>query len=683
MLGAGASGAALLDQCLARLRELGQSVERTRKLSEGFNWTIPPAPPSSPALQVSPTKSSFTTAVPSPVKAIIEDIFQSSVMSVRAPSRCHECHGPLSSYHKGYPHGIDACELEHYELCKGSIEEGKDRGGHFWRGCPHDFEPADVRGGEFGDVGYKSGGLGMGEDEFSDPSNGLGEHRTSNSPGSPSQKSPTHKSNQMHSSKEDLLLEAEMAELKLMEERNKKLEEVRKKKQLANEEFDRLSRQSSGEGARLKHAMHDNLQYQSETLRASNRVQPQSRREQSGYQGPSIGEMRQDPNTSRKVDSMMGKVREVPAFSNIASPGQIYPQPRLKARHTQPYAHEDTARSGGDNTSPRQDSGEALYKMVTKIDMYGSEYKELVKVSPRPRSVQNLVIDGEDGWSYDQHTGCLYRTEKKYQSPGQQKVVFEQRRSGSSQDRTRQPRRVGQTPYQAHSEERFPGIVPLDNNQPDEREGKLPKSIASHARDMPVEYAKSATAKNINFAMYMYGAISEIHSSRIGISPPLEPGVLEAKLQHLLNVIHVTCMNASPTDFKPVGWSVGRTYHNLVQAKIDSGRESWVDFEKYHRSSPHAAEMIAAEREHRAALNRQPKQEKQPEKKGEKRGDQDKPVCNTWNDFEEEGKCRYESEHPGEKCNRLHECRYCKKKYPGNRTKHQERFCKRKLEDDK
>ena len=147
-----------------------------------------------------------------------------------------------------------------------------------------------------------------------------------------------------------------------------------------------------------------------------------------------------------------------------------------------------------------------------------------------------------------------------------------------------------------------------------------------------------------------------------------------------MNVINVTCMNASPTDFKPVGWSVGRTYHNLVQAKIDSGRESWVDFEHYHRSSPHAAEMVAAEREHRAALNKS-KPEKVPERV-ERKGDHDKPLCNTWNNFEEEGKCKYESEHPGEKCNRIHECKYCKKKYPGNRTKHQERFCKRKQEDE-
>jgi hypothetical protein len=65
----------------------------------------------------------------------------------RAPSRCHGCHGPLAGYHKGYPHGKDVCELEHYELCTGDIEEGSDRGGHFWRGCSPDFEPPEASGG--------------------------------------------------------------------------------------------------------------------------------------------------------------------------------------------------------------------------------------------------------------------------------------------------------------------------------------------------------------------------------------------------------------------------------------------------------------------------------------------------------------------------------------------------------
>ena len=66
---------------------------------------------------------------------------------------------------------------------------------------------------------------------------------------------------------------------------------------------------------------------------------------------------------------------------------------------------------------------------------------------------------------------------------------------------------------------------------------------------------------------------------------------------------------------------------------MDSGREGWTDFDSLHRGSPHAAEMIAAEREHRVALTT--KVEKVNVKKTEKRDE--KPPCTTWNDYEEEG----------------------------------------------
>jgi hypothetical protein len=92
--------------------------------------------------------------------------------------------------------------------------------------------------------------------------------------------------------------------------------------------------------------------------------------------------------------------------------------------------------------------------------------------------------------------------------------------------------------------------------------------------------------------------------------------------------------------------------------------------------------MIAAEREHRAALTAKPeKVVKKTDRKDDRKDE--KPTCTTWNEYEEEGKCKYEAEHPGEKCNRSHHCSYCKKKYPANRTLHQARFCKRKLEDEK
>ena len=674
MLKSGVTGSALLDQCLTRLKELGNRVDRSRKLSESLNWAVPPPPPPSPAApSTSPRGLSLVTD-------IVDSLLHTVVMSGRAPSRCHECHGPLSGYHKGYAHGIDICELEHYELCAGDILEGKLKG-QYWRGCPEDFEPPGATG-DIEDDSESLGGFGDSETEELVQKVSAGHKSPLKSADQDQDSTSEHRS-----SKEDLLLEAEMAELKLMEERNQKLKEVREKKRLAQEHFDRLSRQNAGEGARSKLDTQENIRYNSEALRSSNRLlQSKSRREESGYQGPIINEIRNDQFTSQKVDSMMGRVRDIPAFSNIAE--QRQPQPRVKQKPSQASVP-SYGRPRNDGCDGDMCDGEPLYKMVARVDSYGVEYRQLVQVTPpRPVQRQKLVIEGDDSWCYDQKTGCMFRS--GYDSPGldNRQPVLNTRRSGSGSNPSvhQSVRRKTAPAYQQtcrdrylpQQTERLPGIVPLDTEQTEQKEGK-PKSIASHARDMPVEYAKSATAKNINFAMFMYGAVSELHSARIGITPPLDPGVLEAKLQHLLNVINVTCMNSSPTDFKPTAWSVGRSYHNLVQAKVDSGRESWIDFDHYHRSSPHAAEMVAAEREHRAELNKA-RPEKN-EKKVDKSNEQDRPFCTSWNNFEEEGKCKYEAEHPGEKCKRVHECKYCKKKYPGSRTKHQERFCKRKQED--
>ena len=89
-----------------------------------------------------------------------------------------------------------------------------------------------------------------------------------------------------------------------------------------------------------------------------------------------------------------------------------------------------------------------------------------------------------------------------------------------------------------------------------------------------------------------------------------------------------------PLDFRPISWSVGRTYHNLVQSKVDQV--------------------------------------------GERSEKSKKPLCSTFNDFDTEGK--WESDNPEQTCNHSHH--YCEKK--GNiKTNHQERFCNRKLTGDK
>ena len=59
-------------------------------------------------------------------------------------------------------------------------------------------------------------------------------------------------------------------------------------------------------------------------------------------------------------------------------------------------------------------------------------------------------------------------------------------------------------------------------------------------------------------------------------------------------------------------------------------------------------------------------------------GDGRVPRCGSWNTWETKGTCEWESKNPGEKCNRLHECTYCKtKKFkPVN---HQRLFCPKRL----
>ena len=616
----------------------------------------------------------------------------------RASARCHECHGPIAGYHQGYPHGLGLCQLEHYDLCPGGVLE-KDRGGHIWKTCPEEYEPPeDSQHGlneEDPDFSPSAENVSPGSGGVDEVKGAAGVHardQLSDVPNVP----PTLPSvgvpkNGDGKTDADILIEAEIAELALAEKEEEKLQELtrlRKKKEESLQNIARLSRQAQGEGARSKTLFHNNI----DMLRANNQSSEESRRDTSMYRGPLISEIREDSHTRDTVEGLMqSHVYDIPAFSQATQHKRG--QPRLKQPVVNPTVPD--TRQGGEQ---RPAQGEVLYKWVIKTDQYGREYKELVEVTPEilPTTPREVVTPAP-GWYYDDQSGRMYRSmaqapaaallsEQVRGERGSHHVYVDSRTGGHTPSWGVQRAEVRHTPAVVRrasvQSERVPGIVPLTANQSEEREGKIPLSIASHARNLPMEYARSATSKNMNMAVFMYGAIHELHSSRIGITPAMQQGVLEAKLQHILNVIHVTCLNASATEFKPVAWSVGRTYHNLIQSKVDSGREDWIDFDMLHRGSPHAAEMFAAECEHRAALMAKPDGVvKKSDKRSDKR--EDKAPCTSWNGYEEEGKCKYEAEHPGEKCYRAHFCSYCKKKYPNNRTIHQSRFCKKKLEDDK
>ena len=651
-----------LEQCSLKLQRLSGSIDRIRSLSISNNTIDLIAPPSTPT---------------------------SPVMSGRrAAARCHECHGPIAGYHQGYPHGLGLCQLQHYDRCPGGVTE-KDRGGHTWKICPPEYLPPQLDE----EISDDDDSLYVNEDLISNSTDGenagAGQAASRASEGfkNPNTSAPTNMKPE-GKSEIDLLLESELADLAFAEAEEKKLKEVaeiRKRKEQSLENIARLTRQAQGEGARTKTSIQSSI----DILRSSNRAQSVPRKDASSYSGPTMPDIRQDSFTRNNVETLMDTVYEVPAFSNASQ--HRSGQPHLKPTHqTRVCPTPNENRLGGrvmdkiQIVTQKPTGGEKLFKWVFKRDQYGRDFKELVEASPeRPPSPPRHIVDTSPGWYFDEQTNRMYKNPTH--SHPTTHPYHDSRREGHTPDQQQQRVVVDRTPAGMRSVtakyERVPGIVPLTSNQSEEREGKLPLSIASHARNLPMEYARSATSKNMNFAVFMYGAIHELHSSRIGITPAMQKGVLEAKLQHLLNVIHVTCLNATAADFKPVAWSVGRTYHSLVQGKVDSGREDWTDFDMLHRGSPHAAEMVAAEREHRAALLAKPDKSTINVKKVDKK--EDKPPCTTWNEYEEEGKCKYEADHPGEKCNRSHHCSYCKKKNPSFRTLHQARYCKKRLEEDK
>ena len=686
------SASETLEQCSLKPLVLSENIDRIRRFSSGRSPAKLTAPPPTPT-------SAGTSPGTSPA----------SMPPKRAPARCHECHGPISGYHQGYLHGLGICQLEHYDLCHGGILE-RDRGGHSWTPCPGDYVPPSTHG-DYGeeeeqnsdeqkspisDKDYSPGNLSSfplfeKPETRSSKDNEIRTKVRGEEAASPGNLAPPGLGNKTSKSNDiDLLLEAELAELAIAEAKDKKLKdlaEIRKRKLAAQQNVDRLSRQSQGEGARQKETILDNI----DLLGTSNRHHADSRRNPSGYQGPTINEIRRDDPTRSRVEPMMDDVYGIPAFSNASQ--SRHGQPRLKNPISQSSTsypatsgrREPPVNNLGLTSRPQQSA--PLYQWVFKMDQFGEEYKELVEVTQARSPAQpRHIVDTDPGWQFDEHTNKMYRTHAQPSNTLPRAGSYHQQRYTDSRRDGPTPARqrveVTHTPVRVNSEagDRFPGIVPLSSQPTEDREGKIPMSIASHARNLPIEYARSATSKNLNFAVFMYGAIHELHSSRIGITPAMSRGVLEAKLQHLMNVIHVTCLNASATDFKHVAWSVGRTYHNLVQSKVDSGREGWLDFDMLHRGSPHAAEMIASEREYRAALLKGP--EKQEVKKTEKK-ESDKTPCPTWNEYEVEGKCKWEADHPGEKCNRSHYCTYCKKKNPALRTLHQAKYCKRKLEDER
>ena len=158
--------------------------------------------------------------------------------------------------------------------------------------------------------------------------------------------------------------------------------------------------------------------------------------------------------------------------------------------------------------------------------------------------------------------------------------------------------------------------------------------------------------------------MAELLATRTGMAPTLDTGELESRLQHFCHILEITMQTSSLAEFGGDSWAVARLYDRKVQQKVDTCQFSWVQLAEINHGASMPHELIAATQE----LAKKPKGGQASGKsvdvksKGSgKENTRSGQKCFSWNKSETKGKCNLEVD-TGEKCERIHECTWCKVK---------------------
>ena len=306
------------------------------------------------------------------------------------------------------------------------------------------------------------------------------------------------------------------------------------------------------------------------------------------------------------------------------------------------------------------------FRLAWKRDTNGEKYCEEVQVRDKSPEIVATWVKRSDGRIYKQEVPMNSSRRSAVSTTTRRRTpVTTSPKGGSDRSYVEHRHRGKQTP----ASERQPSFITSEDRAG--KETGVP-SLVQRARSCPVSWTDKITSEQLNPIVWSWAYVQDLLCARSGQAPALESGELEARLQHFLNVMEVTLQTSSKTDYMGDSWKVARLYHTKVQAKVDQGATSWCKMDDRWESSTLPHELMAAQQELAPRPTKTKTRELDKVKEGEGR------KCGWWNDFETKGICKWESDNPGEKCNRIHECTYCKTKKldPVN---HQRLFCPKRL----
>ena len=163
---------------------------------------------------------------------------------------------------------------------------------------------------------------------------------------------------------------------------------------------------------------------------------------------------------------------------------------------------------------------------------------------------------------------------------------------------------------------------------------------------------------------FAYGSIKHLLLLTNGTLPAVSRAEFISRLQHILNVLDITCLGSSLSNFTSNSWAVAREYDLKVIKELQEGYKSW---ETMNRCIDPTIWQIARDLVSASKSNQSQNSNKTQNNSSQNNSSQ--KICTTWNTFKNEG-CHWEFNNPGQTCVYLHHCSTCRQKgFPNRRHK--------------
>ena len=187
------------------------------------------------------------------------------------------------------------------------------------------------------------------------------------------------------------------------------------------------------------------------------------------------------------------------------------------------------------------------------------------------------------------------------------------------------------------------------------------------AKLAPFSYIPQLNQSNFNLSLFAYGSIKHLLCLSNGTLPAVSKAEFNSRLQHILNVLEIVCLESNLQEFHSNSWSIAKQYDICILKDIEQSFKSWETLDKSIDSSAwnFAIRMVP------------PVKNQNLNQKSQNSNSNSQKVCTTWNTFKQDG-CSYEFKNPGESCVYLHQCSSCAKRGFPNR-KHKSINCRDEL----